>query len=608
MAKSKPQLTRTPSKYGFDAPFPLNEIEWELLGARGMKFLNGLTKYQHFKNLFRVLRPEFVLHDWALDQVDSLCRDDHAQIIGETVHKKVAWTGPAAAGKTTTAANFAFMWWLASPLDSFVILTSTTAKMVRKRIWPEIQSAYHGARKQLSLLSGMREDKIEIGHLVDSKTTIQARRGDDKHGIFAVAVEEGPVEKAMGHLQGLHAPRILIVVDEATDTSDAILRVCENFRKACQDFTILLIGNATPGLNPHTEYCEPENGFQSVSVEDSEWKTKVGGICLHFDGFKSPNVQKGRTHYPFIYTWEDYLMDCKKDQDTVDFWKYTRGYWAPEGVRDTIFTYPMVERCDVKGKFTFLSWSHTIAGLDPAFGGDKCVWRLGKMGDIAHGKIGIQLLRKEIIQAKATSVAEVDKQIAEQAVALNGMHEVKPQHFGMDATGTGRGVFSHIYYDWSNLIHRCEFGGSASDLPATSEDVRSSMQVYDRRVTELYFAVSEFVLGMQLKGLDKNDIAQFCARKFKDEKRKKKLETKQEFRTHYRQDGKNCSPDDADVIAVMIDLARNLGAVAGMSGKGATNSAKSWLALANESVYTEIQQPEFGQESISAEEQLFAPL
>lgn len=586
MAKIKP-LECTTSKYGATCPVPASDIEWELGGIRN-NFPNGLSKLQHVKNALRMLHPDLAMNDWAEDQIESIFRTDYAKIVGNTVHRTLTWTGPAAAGKTCIAANAAFVWWLSDPYNSFVVLTSTTSKMVRKRVWPNIQKVYFSARKNMSAMSGISEDKVILGNLVDSKTMLQVTKGDDLHGIFAVAVEEGDVAKAMAQIQGMHAPRILMIVDEATDTSDAIIRVCENLKKGCQDFTLLLIGNASPGLNPHTEYSEPVNGWSSVTVEDYEWRTKVGGLCIHFDGFKSPNVKKGRTIFPFLYTYEDYLMDVGKEDD-ADTWKYSRGYWAPEGVRDTIFTTQMVERCDVHGKLNFISWSYPVASLDPGFGGDKCVYRKGRMGDIdSTGKIGIQLDFSSDIKAKATDSSEVDKQIAEQVIALNRQHGVLPEHFGMDATGTGRGVFSHIYSDWSGKIYKCLFGGSPSNLPASVDDIRASADVYDRKVTELWFAVSEFVQGMQLKGMNRNEIAQFCARKFKDEKRKKSLETKDKFKLHYRQDGKNCSPDEADAVAVLIDLVRHLGGVA--NGTLKTNPDDDWEQTCKvvNAVYTDV--------------------
>jgi hypothetical protein len=101
-------------------------------------------------------------------------------------HQWVSWTGCAASGKTFASALYSLVWWLADPLHSSVILTSTTAKMIRKRAWANIQTLWRTSNGQFP------------GNMVDSKTTLQSVKGDDKAAIFAVAVLDGSTSNS-GH-------------------------------------------------------------------------------------------------------------------------------------------------------------------------------------------------------------------------------------------------------------------------------------------------------------------------------------------------------------------------------------------------------------------------
>ena len=56
-----------------------------------------------------------------------------------------------------------------------------------------------------------------VGNMVDSKTTLQATKGDDKNAIFAVAVLDGATSKSCQH-PGHTLRAYPLYMDEATDT------------------------------------------------------------------------------------------------------------------------------------------------------------------------------------------------------------------------------------------------------------------------------------------------------------------------------------------------------------------------------------------------------
>jgi hypothetical protein len=527
----------------------------------------GVGKYQHFRNAKEIILPKVQWNPWLERMVDSLSSDHYAKRVGNTVQRKMAWAGCATATKTFGAAFFAFIWFLADPLNSIVVLTSTSAKMVRKRIWPTIAGFY----------LSVRDNYGECGHIIDSKTTIQGMKGDDLHAIFAMAVGEGETSKAAANIQGMHAKRVLVVIDEATDVEEAILVAIENLKKACEDFTELYIGNAKSRLDPLGRAMTPKNGWNSITVDDEEWET-ADGYCLHFDGFKSPNVKAGRTIYPYMYTWEDYQIAISKDQNTLAVWMYDRGFPPPDGVSNTILSEAQIERCNARGKHTFISRCKTIAGLDPAFGGNDCILQFALEGDVTGDgtedtKLGIQCTERLKIEVNPTDKRPRDTQIAERVIFECGKRAVAPRDFGMDATGTGRGVFAIIYEKWSAEIHKVEFGGSPSQLPSSEEDMRPCDEVYDRKVTELWYSIKRFVEGGQLNGLDDDLIRELCARIFGIKGKKISLETKEDFKKRFRR-----SPDNADALSVLVEVSRRNGNTP--TGKSAKRDGDNWNRIA----------------------------
>jgi hypothetical protein len=449
-------------------------------------------------------------------------------------------------------------------LQTSVILTSTTAKMIRKRAWPVIQDLYR------TCTGGYPS------HMVDSKTTLQAIRGDDKHAIFAIPVLDGATSKAVANIQGIRSPRTMVIVDEATDTPEAAFEACSNLQKGTREFKFLAIGNPHSKFDQHGRFATPKKGWSSVSIEDEEWETERG-ICVRFDGMKSPNMLAGKTKYEFLIN-EDQVRQAQKydGEDSPKFWKYTRGMWSPEGVCKTVLSENLVEKYRVMMPAVFAKQSYMVAGLDPAFnGGDRCVIQLARYGDFDNGKMGIQLERNEIIEIDAQSSEPVHFQIANRVQQICEENKVLPQHLAVDATGEGGGLCDILAKVWSPAIQRVEFGGKASDRPVSPEDYRKSSDVYGNKVTELWFSVRQWVINEQLRGMQHDAVIEFCSRMFDDEKRMTIIERKVEMKART---GK--SPDFADAVTLVVEMARRLGGYA--TAQKTTGGLTSWDRMVRE--------------------------
>jgi hypothetical protein len=192
--------------------------------------------------------------------------------------------------------------------------------------------------------------------------------------------------------------------------------------------------------------------------------------------------------------------------------------------------------------------------LDPGFGGDECVLRFGEWGDVEGGRRVLEVKEKVPIRISAKSKDPVDYQIARQTIAECTKRRVKPECFGLDATGTGRGVAAILSEEWSPLIHKVEFGGTPSDNPVSQDNPTSCRDAYDRQVTELWMDLRELLVSGQLKGLDRDTVVQFCSRVYFYKGKKIAIETKEDCKKRLGR-----SPDDADSVVVMGRVARHRG-------------------------------------------------
>jgi hypothetical protein len=168
--------------------------------------------------------------------------------------------------------------WLSDPLNTTVILTSTTVPALRVRIWGDV-------KKLWTSVPGLP------GNLVDSSNRLEATKGNDKSAIRGIAVKDGSVEKAVGNIQGIHNERVIVVIDEMPQTPKAIVTAASNLSKGAKYFRFIGIGNAVSRFDQHGRMCEPIGGWPTVNEAMPCWLTK-GGICLHFDGLQSPNIVK----------------------------------------------------------------------------------------------------------------------------------------------------------------------------------------------------------------------------------------------------------------------------------------------------------------------------
>ena len=528
-------------------------------------------QYHHLRKLIDLVwkDSDITWNPWVEDQLLSLTNEKYVNTVGATKVRFVSWTGPGAAGKTFSSGLFAMAWFLCSPHNSSVTLTSTSKQAMAGRVWAVISNLF---------LSAVHPDEGEPfdWHIINSKKELQWPKGDGKHNIACFAVEEGELLKSVDRIKGRHTERMLLIIDEANGTPEAIFNVIPNMLKGCKELVVLVFDNAGNMYGNHGRCCEPAAGWSSITVDDFEWDTKgipewnlPPGICRHYDGSKSPNVLAGKTIYPHIYSFENWQNAAKFGEDNIHYWSQDRGFWPPEGALHTILSAPLIARCDATGFNEIVSGRLTAAFLDPGFGGDNCPLQLADIGANENGKMVCQLRAPIYIRPKVITEEERDYQIARSVIEHCKSNGVEPRWYGGDATGVGRGVHAIIAGEWSPEIQRVEWNGKASSKPSSQADGRPAFEVYSDQVTELWFAVREFVESGQLKGLYQEAVKQFCSRLYTQQGRMFKMAKKDDCKIKL-----GYSPDEGDAIAGLCEVMRRNGITA--EGKMAAMSAREW--------------------------------
>jgi len=573
-------VTYKRQKYGFLAERILTPVELEsccFLQGRTVAE-GGVGKFEHLRRFAAHIMPGIDWNPWLERQLRSLCDTAYARQDGNTISRFVAWTGCGTAGKTFAAGLFAWLWWIVDMPNSIVILTSTTKDLIRQRVWPVVMDSYHATRG------------IQKGHLLPSSTVIQCEKGNYERSIIAMAVAHGETVKAVDRLNGVHAPRILLVIDEATSTPEAIYETIANRRLACEDFTLLTLSNPNTHLDPAGMICEPLDGWSSVGIDSEEWQTKpVGmwsidsGVCLRFDGYRSPNVLAGKTLWPYLYSCADYKRDEEIPEESrgKNYWRQSRGWWAPEGTKNTIFSEALIENRDGFGTFGFYSKGIPVAGLDPGFGGDKCALQFGVVGNMQDGTMCLQLTECVDIGLSVDRKVEIDAEIARRVIQECQNRYVRPEHLALDRTAGGRGVHAILDRDWSPRVVGIEFGASASDEPVSTADPRPGREVYANRVTELWFLARDMLDGGQLKGITRQQAIGFCSREYEviAGRNQYRLFEKRKCRERIGR-----SPDQEDAATLCCWVARKLGVVPKGRGQLVRRKLSAWrqkILLAN---------------------------
>lgn len=528
-----------------------------------------LPRWQHMKNGIQILFPEkyyretgsysmeqvgYVWNPWMEERCKSFCNVEYDR-------RFQTWWGASATGKSTDAAVLALSMWLASPHNTTVMVCSTDRKALEQRIWREVVKYYK-----------MRDGELP-GELVRSKTAIYYDQNvDTLSGIFGIAVRQGTVDQAVSAIIGRHNTNVYLIIDEMQATLWAAVQAWDNLSSGIQDGGFLGIGNPMSKLDPLGAMSQPMDGWEKLSSENTEWRTKKG-YCLYFDGLKSPGVTNPKK-YPFLLTQRQIdEMSVDPGKDSPRFWTMRRGFLPPDGIIWAILNEKAMTEYHVQERAKWRSKPVRTCGIDPAYssGGDKCILYPSDVGMTSDGEyaidhlepIRIPLVAKEGELMLDTLCNDIIKQLRSLGISI--------VNTGMDCTGNQWMLADALEKNMGEQgMLRVKFTGTPTDDPISVQDPRPAKDLYHNFVTELWGRFGLYINNDMVRGLSDECCKQLCTRLMdfsSKDNRKVVIESKQILK-----DRLGYSPDEADAAVVNGEVVRKVLGILPMNSKGASGT------------------------------------
>lgn len=500
----------------------------------------GLGKAEHFRRAATILwgnnkRKQFIWHPWADKMLEAACQ-----------WKYLSVAGAGGIGKSEFFAIWAIINWMSDPIRTMVVVTSTTLKASRKRIWGCITEFFNAVPKM-------------PGKLVDSIGIIRTLGGSDKSGITLVAGEAAREKESMDKLIGCHNNRVILIGDELPALSHALVKFATTNLSTNPDFQFIGIGNPRSKYDPHGLLSKPKDGWVSITEEFEEWETELG-YAIRFDAEKSPNILAGRVLYPWLPKEEDIALSKHRNgPDSLEHWSQCRGFWPPEG-SDPDCVYSENDIANGDAEDTIVEWMTEptpVAFCDPAWthGGDACRVTRGLCGPTKDGNMKLLVTHDFQINDKRSDKRPRIFQVAEQYINFCKKNGVMPRFAGYDATGGGH-MFGDVLSElWDAGVYACNFAGSATEIPCGPQALPAN-EMFADRVSEIWMCGLDFLRSGQIKGLTSDIINDLIARKKALLKQgmtggKIAVEPKRVMKKRIRR-----SPDAGDSALGMLDLCR----------------------------------------------------
>lgn len=569
-------------RYGLKFDSDLPELNVEIYCYRTERTVEqgGLGAAGHFRNIVELI--------WGKHNKKRYCRirskdgevNPWWERMNEGVHRVeklsdgttrrqryIGFSGCAASAKTDYTALYAIVNWMIAPIDTLVLVTSTDMKAARRRIWGRIV-AYYDAMPE----------HVRPGSIIPSQYQIVAtndkgKKLSDESSISLVPGEKKHEREALDKIIGAHNKRVFFLSDELPELSEALLETAYSNLSANPFFQMFGLGNFKSRYDSFGQFIQPKAGWDSITVEDDEWETERG-ICIRFDGLKSPNVLAGEDIWP-IYSNKN-LADHREDlgENTAGFWRMVRSFETPLGMDDAIYTEADFTAGKAYDKAIWLNKPVRVSFMDPSFtqGGDRCPQFFGSYGTTKDGIKTISFdsykLLREDVRKKEPRDYQIARQFRDNCIAEG----VSAKHSGLDATGAGMVLWSIISEEWSPDVLKVDFSGAPSEMAVLLNSTKTAKQAYDRKVSELWYIGKEFMKYGQLRGIPSEMAREMKARKYVTKKSadglKISVETKGDMKERLL-----FSPDLADAGLGLVHLCRQrLGAVPGTEDRGRAGS------------------------------------
>lgn len=562
------------SKYGLSCNIA-NYTEQEKLLAiemeairRGGKTESNLGLPHHYKQAAQIIWPHLDWHRWT-----EICNNE----IRRPGAKVTVLMGSGSTGKTNTSGWEYLLEYFCSPDDTLVLISSTDMRGLELRVWGEIKMLHELAVSRFPWLPG---------HLVDSKHCIATDNLDDddlderiktrdlRKGVIGIPTVQGGKNVGLGKWQGIKQKHLRLVADDCTAMNSVFLSAFANLNNNV-DFQAIILGNPDDILDPLGISAEPLDGWAShmEPTKTSVWDTQFfRGRCVNLVGTDSPNFDYPADQppkYPYLVSQrkiEETLTAFKKD--SFEYYSQCVGVMKISQMSRRIITRDLCKQFKAKDAAVWEGSGTTkIAGLDAAYGGDRCVGGHAEFGKCFDGKIRLMFYEPHIVPVRIRSdnpMAEEDS-ISEYEKDYCDSKGIQPENFYHDSTGRGS-LGTSLARRWSSSCNPVEFGGKPTTRPVTMDmlitdkttgekRLKRCDEHYSKFVTELWYSLRFAIEADQVRGLTDEVINELCMRQWDRVANDKiEAESKTEMKLRARK-----SPDLGDWASIILEGARRQG-------------------------------------------------
>lgn len=552
--------------YGLDWPVALTDFQIDLQCWAFNKvapYCHGNLGNPHelfIKAMRRVLsEDEYKLSAWS------------EQHIYDWTHESdiITW-GCASSSKSWDYGMLALFQWYALPGDTIILLVTTTKPALNQRTFAAV-AYYHRLLK--AKFKGMFPGKL----LPSTTALVQSAENDEvvgtKSGILGLAVNDGPVEEATAFLRGRHAKVVILIADELSQLRPAVVdpELLINLQIGTSVFKFVGLTNIHAFDDLAGRNSVPIGGWSSVNMDTMTWRTKRGVVRRH-DGRLSPAIVEpcGAQKYPHLLNPETLskIVEQHGGESTPGFFRMIRAWPPPVELSDSVITPPEALQWKMRDAVVWKGPTTPVAGLDPGYGGDKCILALGSVGETSEGVYVIHYDRLVWIKIDATLGIPVLSQILQTALPELRSHGVTPEHLAIDDSGP-QSVADVFYKEFGPGIMRVSFGSRPTELPVSVYNPAPASKYYANRGTEIVYTIRLYAQYGQIRGFPEDALSQIT-RRLVLPKQPRQLQSKRD----YKQATGLGSPDDLDACALLAAVARE---VVGLA-PGATSVAPSGTA------------------------------
>ena len=429
------------------------------------------------------------------------------------------------------------------------------------------------------LASSKSKEKDAIERLIGIKSPKTGEPDDSWEGVSArpefadlmakFAHDEDYLRDLLPRLVNLSDDRVgklIVCIDEATGLAESILTAVNSNMKPGNvgSLQIIMIANPNLHFDSHGIFSAPMVGWDKLTLDDDEWETVTGGLCIRFNGEKNPRITEKNEKYNWMLT-ERRIKDIERDfgRDSLYYYRMVLGFWSPEGATSGVYSQAEIEANDsMKPAVWGLQKPVRLSSFDPSFtnGGDRASCTFWSLGTDIEGKKVLE--RNEVVTIKA-NINDTSVPVSYQLVR-NWRREceargVPPQNACFDSTGGGITFGDVVKTQWSSLVHAITSAGKVSRTPVGKEKGPDGKPVlasdkFANKATELWYGAHPFLRSGQLRGITTELAKEICSRQHEKQAgdgRTIKVEGKRLFKAR-----EGHSPDDSDSFFLGIEHAK----------------------------------------------------